>query len=62
MKKLGTSRRSSTPSKIFIPLSPCVEQVVNMGKTPIPEETGSCMEVTLNSRRGKFKITNMADD
>ena len=24
--------------------------------------TGSCKEVRLNSHRGKFKITNMADD
>ena len=30
--------------------------------TPIPEKTGSCMEVRLNSPRGKFEITNMADD
>ena len=33
-----------------------------MGKTTIPETNGSCIEVTLNSRRGKFKITNMTDD
>ena len=28
----------------------------------IPEKTESCIEVRLNSPRGKFKITNMADD
>ena len=28
----------------------------------IPEKNGSCLEVRLNSPRGKFKITNMADD
>ena len=27
--------------------------------TPIPEKAGSCMEVRLNSPRGKFEITNM---
>ena len=26
------------------------------------KKTGSCREVRLNSPRGKFKITNMADD
>ena len=30
--------------------------------TPFPEKNRSCMEVRLNSPRGKFKITNMADD
>ena len=30
--------------------------------TPIPDKIGSCMEVRLNNPRGKFKITNMADD
>ena len=30
--------------------------------TPIPEKTGSCMEVRPNSPRGKFEITYMADD
>ena len=30
--------------------------------TPIPEKIGSCMKVRLNSPRGKFEITNMADD
>ena len=30
--------------------------------TPIPEKAGSCMEVRLNSPRGKFQITNMGDD
>ena len=40
-------------------LSPTGGPVSN---TPIPEKTGSCMEVRLNSPRGKFKRTNMADD
>ena len=30
--------------------------------TPIPEKIGRCTEVRLNNPRGKFKITNMADD
>ena len=30
--------------------------------TPIPEKTGSGMEVRLTSPRGKFEITNMSDD
>ena len=30
--------------------------------TPIPEKTGSCMEVRPNSPRSKFEITYMADD
>ena len=30
--------------------------------TPIPEKTGSCMEVRLNSPHGKFEITNIADN
>ena len=30
--------------------------------SPIPEKTESCMEVRLNSPRGKFEITNKADD
>ena len=30
--------------------------------SPIPEKTGSCLEVRPNSPCGKFKITNMADD
>ena len=29
--------------------------------TPFPEKNGSCMEVRLNNRHGKFKMTNMAD-
>ena len=29
---------------------------------PFQKKSGSCMEVRLNSPRGKFKITNMADD
>ena len=35
---------------------------VQMSNTHIPEKDGSCLEVRLNSPRGKFKITNMADD
>ena len=31
-------------------------------KTPIPEKTGRCMEVRLNSPCDKFKISNKADD
>ena len=30
--------------------------------SPIPEKTESCMEVRLNSPRGKFEITNKAND
>ena len=35
---------------------------MSIRNTPIPEKTGSCMEVRFNSPRGKFKITNMGDD
>ena len=35
---------------------------MSIRNTPIPEKTGSCREVRLNSLRGKFKITNMGDD
>jgi len=35
---------------------------MSIRNTPIPEKTGSCREVWLNSPRGKFKITNMGDD
>ena len=30
--------------------------------TPIPDKTGSYMEVGLNSPRSKFEITNMVND
>ena len=30
--------------------------------SPIPEKTEICMEVRLNSPRGKFEITNKAND
>ena len=33
-----------------------------MFNTLIPEKTGSCMEVRLNTPCSKFEITNMVDD
>ena len=36
-------------------------KIIFFSNTPIPEKTGSCMEVRLNSPRGKIEITNMAN-
>ena len=45
------------------PKQPLSNQLYTYFNTPIPEKKpGSCREVRLNSPRGKFKITNMADD
>ena len=44
------------------PKQPLSNQLYTYFNTPIPEKTGSCTEVRLNSPRGKLKRTNMADD
>ena len=44
------------------PKQPLSNQLYTYFNTLIPEKTGSCTEVRLNSPRGKLKITNMADD
>ena len=44
------------------PKQPLSNQLYTYFNTPIPEKTGSCTEVRLNSPRDKLKITNMADD
>ena len=50
-------------SRVQIPFKPWIFFFSSFTRnSPFPEKNRSCMEVRLNSPRGKFKITNMADD
>ena len=45
-----------------MPKATIIESATHLFQYSDSRKTGSCTEVRLNSPRGKFKITNMADD